>query len=217
MGAGHWTRSLLLSPNRAEARRRSGIPYQYRRQRHGGGGRPGGYLRAGSCERREFGSSPPACAMRSAWRGSLTTGILWTVVNERDGFGRRDTARLSDLGARWWLLWLALLLLGADRGRPREAGFAPWSQRPSRPITHWAGILRRWDFAGCPRVPFPVFRTAWPIGQHGSWNCSTLSGYKLVYVPFVNGQPAGPPRDILFGLPCTRREGVLWQAGWGDA
>jgi glucose/arabinose dehydrogenase len=38
------------------------------------------------------------------------------------------------------------------------------------------------------------------IGQHGSWNRSTLSGYKVVFVPFANGRPAGPPRDILSGF-----------------
>ena len=38
------------------------------------------------------------------------------------------------------------------------------------------------------------------IGQHGSWNRSTLSGYKLVFVPFENGRPSGPPRDILSGF-----------------
>jgi glucose/arabinose dehydrogenase len=38
------------------------------------------------------------------------------------------------------------------------------------------------------------------IGQHGSWNRSKLSGYKLVFVPFANGRPAGPPRDILSGF-----------------
>jgi hypothetical protein len=38
------------------------------------------------------------------------------------------------------------------------------------------------------------------IGQHGSWNRSKLSGYKLVFVPFENGRPSGPPRDILSGF-----------------
>ncbi len=38
------------------------------------------------------------------------------------------------------------------------------------------------------------------IGQHGSWNRSTLSGYKLVFVPFENGRPSGPARDILSGF-----------------
>ena len=38
------------------------------------------------------------------------------------------------------------------------------------------------------------------IGQHGSWNRSTLSGYAVIFVPFANGQPCGPPRDILTGF-----------------
>ena len=38
------------------------------------------------------------------------------------------------------------------------------------------------------------------IGQHGSWNRSTLSGYWVVHVPFEDGRPIGPPRDILTGF-----------------
>ena len=38
------------------------------------------------------------------------------------------------------------------------------------------------------------------IGQHGSWNRSTLSGYRVVFVPFANGRPSGPARDILSGF-----------------
>jgi glucose/arabinose dehydrogenase len=38
------------------------------------------------------------------------------------------------------------------------------------------------------------------IGQHGSWNRSNLSGYRVVFVPFEAGRPAGPPRDILSGF-----------------
>ena len=38
------------------------------------------------------------------------------------------------------------------------------------------------------------------IGQHGSWNRSKLSGYRVVFVPFTDGRPSGPPRDILSGF-----------------
>lgn len=38
------------------------------------------------------------------------------------------------------------------------------------------------------------------IGQHGSWNRSELSGYKVVFVPFKNGKPAGPMQDFLTGF-----------------
>ena len=50
------------------------------------------------------------------------TGVLWTVVNERDGLGDETPPGLPDLGARRRLLRLALLLLGPDGGRPRAAG-----------------------------------------------------------------------------------------------
>jgi len=38
------------------------------------------------------------------------------------------------------------------------------------------------------------------VGQHGSWNRSEFSGYKVVFVPFQNGQPAGKPEDFLTGF-----------------
>lgn len=38
------------------------------------------------------------------------------------------------------------------------------------------------------------------IGQHGSWNRKPYSGYKVVFVPFSNGKPSGPPQDFLAGF-----------------
>lgn len=38
------------------------------------------------------------------------------------------------------------------------------------------------------------------IGQHGSWNRKPRSGYKVIFVPFKNGMPAGQPQDILTGF-----------------
>ncbi len=38
------------------------------------------------------------------------------------------------------------------------------------------------------------------IVQHGSWNRSVLSGYKVIFVPFLNGKPAGEPEDFLTGF-----------------
>lgn len=38
------------------------------------------------------------------------------------------------------------------------------------------------------------------IGQHGSWNRKPHSGYQVVFVPFVNGQPAGKPQPVLTGF-----------------
>jgi glucose/arabinose dehydrogenase len=38
------------------------------------------------------------------------------------------------------------------------------------------------------------------VGQHGSWNRQPHSGYKVVFVPFRNGQPDGMPVDVLTGF-----------------
>jgi glucose/arabinose dehydrogenase len=38
------------------------------------------------------------------------------------------------------------------------------------------------------------------IGEHGSWNRSEPNGYKIVFVPFANGRPAGLPEDVVTGF-----------------
>lgn len=46
----------------------------------------------------------------------------------------------------------------------------------------------------------PRYRGGAFIGQHGSWNRSIPSGYKVIFVPFRDGRPAGPPEDVLTGF-----------------
>src|SRR3546814_11139972 len=38
------------------------------------------------------------------------------------------------------------------------------------------------------------------IGEHGSWNRKFFNGYKVVYVPFENGKPAGKAQDVVTGF-----------------
>jgi glucose/arabinose dehydrogenase len=45
-----------------------------------------------------------------------------------------------------------------------------------------------------------AFASGMFIGQHGSWNRRPHSGYAVVFVPFVDGKPAGMPVDILTGF-----------------
>jgi glucose/arabinose dehydrogenase len=45
------------------------------------------------------------------------------------------------------------------------------------------------------------------VGQRGSWNRSRFSGYKVVFVPFRNGKPAGPPEDFLTGFMANPQTG----------
>ena len=47
------------------------------------------------------------------------------------------------------------------------------------------------------------------VGQHGSWNRRPKSGYKVVFVPFADGQPSGQPRDVLTGF-LSRDQGEAY-------
>jgi glucose/arabinose dehydrogenase len=38
------------------------------------------------------------------------------------------------------------------------------------------------------------------VGQHGSWNRTPASGYKVIFVPFANGRPSGKTIDVLTGF-----------------
>ncbi|HEY8579994.1 MAG TPA: sorbosone dehydrogenase family protein [Beijerinckiaceae bacterium] len=38
------------------------------------------------------------------------------------------------------------------------------------------------------------------VGQHGSWNRQRPAGYRVIYVPFRDGRPAGMPEPLLTGF-----------------
>jgi len=38
------------------------------------------------------------------------------------------------------------------------------------------------------------------VGQHGSWNRKPPSGYRVIFVPFAGGEPAGPAEEVLTGF-----------------
>ena len=48
---------------------------------------------------------------------------------------------------------------------------------------------------------FPAkYRNGAFVTQHGSWNRSIISGYKVIFIPFANGKPSGKPEDFLTGF-----------------
>jgi glucose/arabinose dehydrogenase len=51
-------------------------------------------------------------------------------------------------------------------------------------------------FAKGSKLPAP-FREGAFVGLHGSWNRDPPSGYKVVFVPFAGGKPAGKQMDVL--------------------
>jgi glucose/arabinose dehydrogenase len=128
-----------------------------------------------------------------------TTGVLWTVVNERDGLGDETPpdylTSVRDGGFYGWpyCYWGQTV----DDRVPQDAAAVAKAITPDYALGgHTASLGLCWLPAGT----LPGFPDGMAIGQHGSWNRSTLSGYKVVFVPFTNGRPSGPPRDILSGF-----------------
>ncbi len=136
-------------------------------------------------------------AVGMAWEPQ--TGVLWTVVNERDGLGDETPpdylTSVQDGGFYGWpyCYWGQTV----DDRVPQDAARVATAITPDYALGgHTASLGLCWLPAGT----LPGFPEGMAIGQHGSWNRSTLSGYKLVFVPFSNGRPSGPPRDILSGF-----------------
>ncbi|TPQ32107.1 sorbosone dehydrogenase [Bradyrhizobium guangdongense] len=131
-----------------------------------------------------------------AWEPN--TGTLWTVVNERDGLGDETPpdylTSVRDGGFYGWpyCYWGQTV----DDRVPQDAAMVAKAITPDYALGgHTASLGLCWMPAGT----LPGFPDGMAIGQHGSWNRSTLSGYKVVFVPFENGKPSGPARDILWG------------------
>lgn len=38
------------------------------------------------------------------------------------------------------------------------------------------------------------------VGEHGSWDRNPVNGYKVIFVPFKDGKPTGPPVDVVTGF-----------------
>ena len=196
--AGHWTRSLLLSPDRRKLYAGVGSLTNIAEQGMAvEEGRAAIYeidLASGSS--RIF-AGGLRNAVGLAWEP--TTGLLWTVVNERDGLGDETPpdylTSVKDGGFYGWpyCYWGQTV----DDRVPQDPAMVAKAITPDYALGgHTASLGLCWVPAGT----LPGFPEGMAIGQHGSWNRSKLSGYKLVHIPFANGQPAGPPRDILSGF-----------------
>lgn len=196
--AGHWTRSLLLSPDRRKLYAGVGSLTNIAEQgMEVEEGRAAIYeIDVGSGSSRIF-ASGLRNAVGIAWEP--TTGVLWTVVNERDGLGDETPpdylTSVQEGGFYGWpyCYWGQTV----DDRVPQDAAMVAKAITPDYALGgHTASLGLCWVPAGT----LPGFPEGMAIGQHGSWNRSKLSGYKLVHIPFANGKPSGPPRNILSGF-----------------
>lgn len=129
------------------------------------------------------------------------SGKLWVAVNERDELG-------SDLVPDY----MTSVQEGGFYGWP----FSYYGQhvdarvKPQNPALVARALVP--DYALGPHTAslglvaargnhLPArFATGMFVGQHGSWNREPRSGYKVIFVPFHDGQPSGAPEDVLTGF-----------------
>lgn len=133
------------------------------------------------------------------WAPGTTT--LWTAVNERDELG-------DDLVPDY----LTGVKPGAFYGWPysyygNHVDARVKNQKPDlvkkaiAPDVDMGSHTASLGLAFYTKKTFPEqYQGGAFIAQHGSWNRSVLSGYKVVFVPFVNGKPGGRPQDFLTGF-----------------
>ena len=134
-----------------------------------------------------------------AWQPA--TGALWTVVNERDEIGSDLVpdylASVRDGGFYGW----PYSYFGQhvdERVQPQRPELVARALVPEYALGSHAASLGLLFYDGS-LLP-AHYRGGAIIGQHGSWNREPKIGYKVVFVPFSAGEPAGPLEDVLSGF-----------------
>ena len=195
---GHWTRSLIVSPDRK--RIYAGVGSLTNIADEGMEAEEGRAaiweLDLESGQARIF-AGGLRNAVGMAWEP--VTGALWTVVNERDGLGDETPPDyLTSVQEGGFYGWPYSYWGGTVDDRvPQDPASVARAITPDYALVgHTASLGLCW----VPEGTLPGFPEGMAIGQHGSWNRAILSGYKLIFVPFANGRPSGPPRDILTGF-----------------
>ena len=138
-----------------------------------------------------------------AWQP--TTKKLYAAVNERDELGDDLVPDyLTSVKEGAFYGW-PYAYYGQNED-PRRKGERPDLVRkavvPDVPLgAHTASLgLAFYDKMPGPGSTFPEkYHNGAFIGQHGSWNRAQFSGYKVIFVPFQDGNP-GKPEDFLTGF-----------------
>jgi glucose/arabinose dehydrogenase len=137
------------------------------------------------------------------------SGQLWTAVNERDELGSDLVpdymTSVRDGGFYGWpySYFGAHVDTRVDPPRPDLVARAIVPDYALGPHTASLGL------AASTGTSLPeAFARGMFVGQHGSWNRRPRSGYRVIFVPFRGGRPAGEPRDVLTGF--VSEDGIAW-------
>jgi glucose/arabinose dehydrogenase len=130
------------------------------------------------------------------------TRALWTAVNERDEIGSDLVpdymTSVQDGGFYGW----PYSYFGDhvdERVTPQRPDLVEKAIVPDYALGAHTASLGLAFSNGARALP-PELGSGAFVGQHGSWNRKPRSGYKVIFVPFEGGQPAGDPVDVLTGF-----------------
>jgi glucose/arabinose dehydrogenase len=134
-----------------------------------------------------------------AWQPD--SGRLWVSVNERDELGNDlvpDYMTSVTPGGFYGWPWSYYGQIVDERVEPPNPAMVARAIKPDYALgAHTASLGLTFGEGEL----FPArYRGGAFIGQHGSWNRKPRNGYEVIFVPFVNGVPAGPPEDVLTGF-----------------
>jgi glucose/arabinose dehydrogenase len=134
-----------------------------------------------------------------AWQPE--TRALWTAVNERDELGSDlvpDYMTVVFDGGFYGWPWSYFGQHTDCRVRPLQMDMVAKALTPDYALgPHTASLGLAWSDGNALPAPF---QRGMFVGQHGSWNRVPFSGYKVIFVPFDQGEPSGMPIDVLTGF-----------------
>jgi glucose/arabinose dehydrogenase len=129
------------------------------------------------------------------------TGVLHAVVNERDELGPNLVpdymTSVRDGGFYGWP-WSYFGDHVDERVHPPRPDLVERAIKPDYALSSHVAALGL-TFSNGSALPEAYANGAF-IGMHGSWNRDRFNGYKVVYVPFENGEPAGMAQDVVTGF-----------------
>jgi glucose/arabinose dehydrogenase len=129
------------------------------------------------------------------------SGALWTTVNERDELGNNLVPDYMTAVKDRAFYGFPYSYYGQHvdlRVKPQRPDRVAAAIAPDYALGNHTASL---GLVFYDRTLFPAhYRGGAFVGQHGSWNRKPHAGYKVVFVPFADGKPAGAPEDFLSGF-----------------
>jgi len=145
------------------------------------------------------------------------TGTLWAIVNERDEIGADlvpDYLTSVKEGGFYGWPYSYYGQHGDPRIKEQRPDLVAKAIKPDYAIASHVAPLGLLFYTGSS-LP-GSYRGGAFIGEHGSWDRSPLSGYKVSFVRFVNGRPTGPVESVVTGF-YSKDESSLYGAPVGLA